>query len=184
MYNSTRVFGRSALVALLLTGAAWATLVPRLSFEELVDQSEVIAGGKITRSWTAWDASHKYIWTHYELNVTSLQKGTAARTVEFAEPGGELDGRVMTIAGSVTYDRGADVVVFLSRMPNGLLRTSGWAQGRYDVDSAGHLHAATSAAELTGQPSAGTSIRTLEGLTVAEFGQRVAARLRNAGGVQ
>jgi hypothetical protein len=184
MYKATRVFARSAGVALLLAAAAWATLVPRLSFEELVDKSEIIAGGKIARSWTAWDASHKYIWTHYELAVTSLHKGRAARTVEFAEPGGELDGRVMVIAGSVQYERGAEVMIFLSRMPNGLLRTSGWAQGRYDVDGAGTLHAASSAAELTGAINSGSSPRTLEGLSVSEFGQRVAARIRTTGGLQ
>ena len=65
----------------ILAFAAQATSVPRLSFEELTDKSEVIATGQVTRSWSEWDPTHKYIWTHYELAVSAAYKGQAARTV-------------------------------------------------------------------------------------------------------
>lgn len=120
-------------VLLLACVAAHSALVPRLSFEELTDQSDLVASGYINRSWVAWDASHKYLWTHYELDVTSLHKGTAGRVVEFAEPGGTADGIAMEIAGSVIYVPGENVFVFLQKMPNGYLRTTGWAQGKYSL---------------------------------------------------
>jgi hypothetical protein len=169
-----------ALGALFLPSAT-ATLIPRLSFEQLTDTSELVVSGRITNTWTAWDQEHKYIWTHYNLSVASSLKGTPATIVEFAEPGGALDERVMSIAGSVYYAVGDNMVVFLSRMPNGYLRTTGWAQGKYALDARGRLHAQASlGAEAMDvkSPPAGSSLQTLEGMSLTELGQRVSAQSR------
>jgi hypothetical protein len=165
----------------LFLHSASATLIPRLSFEQLTDGSELIVSGRITSSWAAWDREHKYIWTHYNLNVASSLKGTAATLVEFAEPGGALDGLVMNIAGSVSYAVGDNMAVFLSRMPNGYLRTTGWAQGKYALDARGRLHAqallGAQAIEVETRP-AGSPLQTLEGMSLTELAQRVSARSR------
>lgn len=169
------------MTGLLLLCAATATLVPRLSFEQLVDASELIVSGRVTSTWSAWDREHKYLWTHYNLSVASTVKGSSASNVEFAEPGGALDGYAMTIAGSVRYAVGDNMVVFLSRMPNGYLRTAGWAQGKYALDSRGRLHASASlGAQILDakNPASGSSLQTLEGMSLSELGQRVSARLR------
>src|SRR5882762_8579323 len=86
---------------LWLVPGAGATSVPALSFEELTDHSQLIVAGEVTRTWTAWDANHKFIWTHHELNVASAQKGAAGSTVVVSEPGGVVGDRGMAIAGSV-----------------------------------------------------------------------------------
>jgi hypothetical protein len=152
-------------VGALFLHSASATLIPPLSFEQLTDASDLIVSGRIGATWVAWDQEHKYIWTHYNLSIASSLKGTPATVVEFAEPGGALDGRVMSIAGSVSYAVGDDMVVFLSRMPNGYLRTTGWAQGKYALDAHGRLHGEA-------------SLQTLEGMSLTELGQRVSARSR------
>ena len=175
-----RVCAATALLAVV----AGATLIPSVSFEALTDSSEIVISGRIARSWTAWDAGHKYIWTHYELIATAAFKGNATSRVEFAELGGELDGKIMPIAGTVTYATGENVVVFLSRMPNGYLRTTGWAQGKYSVDRTGKLHAAAYGEGIMpkGAHANGTSLKTLEGMSISELGQRVGARVRAVGG--
>ncbi len=169
----------------LFLHSASATLIPRLSFEQLTDASELIVSGRITAAWTAWDQEHKYIWTHYSLSVASSLKGTPANIVEFAEPGGALDGHVMSIAGSVSYAVGDNMVVFLSRMPNGYLRTAGWAQGKYALDARGRLHAhaslGTEAIDVK-TPPAGSPLQTLEGMSLAELGQHVSTQMRAARG--
>jgi len=155
--------------------------VARLSFEELADTSDLVVAGRPTRSWTAWDASHKYIWTHYEVSVTSVHKGAPGSTVELAEPGGVLDGIAMGIAGSVGYTPGEYVLVFLQRMPNGYLRTTGWGQGRYPIDAHGRIRADSVMRGLeivdTGtQAAASTPLTTLEGMSLNELSRRIAAR--------
>jgi len=185
MHTKLRLPICALAMMLLLVYRATATLIPRLSFEQLTDSSELIVSGRIAGTWTAWDTEHKYIWTHYSLSVASSLKGSAAPVVEFAEPGGVAGSRVMTIAGTVNYRVGDNIVVFLSRMPNGYLRTAGWSQGKYLVDAGGRLHGqALPGAEIfsAGHPGAGSSPQTLEGMGVDELRRLVAARLRSTQG--
>jgi hypothetical protein len=187
---TVRTFRYALAAGLLLLGSSSATLIPSVSFEQLTDTSEMIVAGRITNSWPAWDAEHKYIWTHYNLTVSSAVKGSPGAVVEFAEPGGALDGRSTMIAGTVTYAVGDNLVLFLARMPNGYLRTTGWAQGKYALDANGRLHAnASLGAEAiqANSPSGASSVRTLDGMSITELRQRVAARLSagvNQGKVQ
>lgn len=183
--------GAVVVPALVLIQAVSATTVPRISFEELTDKSELVVSGKVTRSWTSWDTEHKYIWTHYELSVSAAHKGSAMPVIEFAELGGEVEGLGMSIAGSVQYKTGDEVLIFLSRQPNGYLRTTGWGQGKYSVDSAGRLHGDTVALRAVESVSLGSapaaaasSPRSLEGLSLREAGQRIAARVQSRGVAQ
>jgi hypothetical protein len=167
-------------IALLFASNAGATSVPSLTFEELADHSELILAGEITRSWQSWDSEHKFIWTHHELRVSSAQKGSPGSTVVVSEPGGVIGERGMAIAGSVEFRPGDRVAVFLQRMPNGYLRTTGWGQGKYTVDQTGHLHAETSLRGIEVVKSltiAGTSLRTLDGISLPELRAWVAARV-------
>jgi hypothetical protein len=187
-----RVIKRTATVAALCFGGlatlASATSLQRLSFEELTDNSDVIVHGKVSRSWTAWDSGHHYIWTHYTVQVAGTQKGVQAASVELSEPGGVVNGMGMTISGSVAYKVGDDVLVFLQKMPNGMLRTSGWGQGKYTVDSAGRLHAEVPVKDVdyvdSNSGSRVSPLNSLDGLTVQQAGLRVAARLRATAGTK
>ena len=171
-------------LVLLGAGAASATSVPGLSFEELTDRSQLIVAGQVARSWSEWDSEHKFIWTHYELSISSSQKGAASSTVVVSEPGGVVGDQAMAIAGSVAYQAGDRVVVFLERMPNGYLRTTGWGQGKYTLDGSGMLHAAVRGFEIVKTDQASmlgrtrsTSLRTLDGISLADLRVRVAARV-------
>jgi hypothetical protein len=179
-------------IALLSVLNAGATSVPRLTFEELTDRSELIVSGQITRSWTDWDSEHKFIWTHYALGVASVQKGTPESNVVVSEPGGAVGLQGMAIAGAVVYQNGDRVLVFLQRMPNGYLRTTGWSQGKYTLDDSGRLHAETSLRGLAvvraqkGATSASpaTPLLSLDGMTVADLQTRITAHLKMQGRTQ
>jgi hypothetical protein len=181
-----KFLGSISGLALVILPQAVATSVPSLTFNELTDRSEVIVAGRITRSWSDWDSERKFIWTHYELSVSSVHKGAARIAVTVSEPGGVVGGRGMSIAGSVEYSPGDQVAVFLQRMPNGYLRTAGWGQGKYLVDKTGHLHADGSlrGTEIVDTDRrdkssvvAGTSRRALEGISIGQFRARVLARV-------
>jgi hypothetical protein len=175
--------------ALILATSAFATTVPSLSFEEMTDRSEVVAAGRVTRAWADWDKEHKYIWTHYEIAVDSTQKGRAGATVVVSEPGGVVGASAMSIAGVVGYAVGEQVAVFLQRMPNGYLRTTGWGQGKLSIDKTGYLHASSAAGievASVGQKAApaGTSLRMLEHTTVGQLRALVQARVAAVGGAK
>jgi len=167
-------------LGVLLVASAGATSVPSLSFDELTYTSDLILSGHITNSWVAWEPSQKYIWTHYQIEVESVVKGSAPLTLEIAEPGGHVGGVGMAITGSVGYERGERVLVFLQRMPNGYLRTAGWGQGKYLIGQTGLLHAVASLREdtLHAGSRAAWSPRTLEGLNITEVSRRIAERVQ------
>jgi hypothetical protein len=186
MMCAIRGWASGVTFALLIASNLDATSVPSLTFEELTGHSELIVSGQITRSWADWDSEHKFIWTHYKLSVSSVQKGAPGATVELSEPGGVAGDRGMAIAGSVEYRPGDQVAVFLERMPNGYLRTTGWGQGKYMIDKTGHLHADASLRgievvradqRVKPDPTGGTSLRTLDGITIGELRARVAAQV-------
>jgi hypothetical protein len=180
MVLSVRGWTCKLSIILLWMSNAGATSVPSLSFEQLTDRSELIVSGQIARSWSDWDNAHKFIWTHYELTVFGVQKGSPGTSVVVSEPGGVVGIQGMAIAGAAIYQPGEQVLVFLQRMPNGYLRTTGWTQGKFTVDNAGRLHAAASLAGLevvTTQKAAtvATPLHVLEGMTVSELRARITA---------
>ena len=184
MFSCLRRFSIASVSALILLRMAAASTLPELSFNEMTDSSEIVVSGHVTRTWTDWDAEHKYLWTHYELAVSAAHKGAAARIVDIAEPGGEKDGIGMAISGATPYHVGESVLVFLSRMPNGYLRTTGFGQGKYLVDAAGHVHGATAlkTSVTRGGSPAISEIRSLDGLSASQVSQLVGARVRVHGG--
>lgn len=175
-------------ITLLLVSKIGATSVPSLSFEDLTDRSELIVNGRIGRAWTDWDSQHKFIWTHYDLTVSGTQKGSPGVAIVLSEPGGEVGIQGMAVAGAVVYQPGERVLVFLERMPNGYLRTTGWSQGKFTVDNAGRLHPGTSLGNRefvsTQAAVAATPLRMLDGMTVADLRARIAARLKLQGRAQ
>jgi hypothetical protein len=78
--------------ALFLAGISAAAVIPRLTFDQLVDTSERVVQGRVLRTWVAWDRSRHFIWTHYEIAVSETVKGAASPSVVVSEPGGTLEG--------------------------------------------------------------------------------------------
>jgi hypothetical protein len=174
-----------ALVALLLgVGSLRATLVPRMSLEEVVDASESIVQGTVVKTWSAWDDGHKYIWTHYEIQVADKLKGSVPGTFVVSEPGGVVGETELQIAGTPQYEVGEEVVLFAERTPLGYLRTCGWGQGKFRVARApldGKITVRTAAKgiELVERPAAGdsktkgTPLGEMNGLDLEQFKTRV-----------
>jgi hypothetical protein len=109
-----------------------AAVAPRLSLESLTDRSPLIIEGRVIGSSVAWDPAHQYIWTHYNIAVIDSMRG-ATSNVTVSEPGGSLDGVNQRFSGSLHYDVGEHVVLFLFRTPVGYWRTTGGSQGKFAI---------------------------------------------------
>jgi len=115
--------------------AAHASALPRLTLAEMADGSEYTVEATVLRSWTAWDAPHRFIWTHYELSVNEWLKAPVAsdRTIVVSEPGGTADGVTMRADHATPYALGERVVVLAWRTPEEFLRAAGNGQGKFTV---------------------------------------------------
>ncbi len=126
-----RTLLRSGLL-LLCPLAFWAAdAPPRLSLEQLTEQSDSIVSGRVVRHWAALDSENRFIWTHYEVSVGDTLKGARHATVIISEPGGMLNGIFLQVTGSTRYADGEDIAAFLYRTPIGYMRTTNYGQGRF-----------------------------------------------------
>jgi hypothetical protein len=152
--------------ALFIPLAAWvlctATVIPPVSFEDLVWKSDQIVTGQVIRSWASWGPEHKLIWTRYEIRVEDTIKGAREQTLVVSEPGGQLDGLGMRVEGAVPYESGEHVTLFLQTYPSGDKRTVGWGQGKFTLDAQGKVHP-------------GISDGSLKGITSVELRHRIQA---------
>lgn len=118
-------------VVALLPGTAGT--LPRLSLSQLLEVSSAVVHGRVVRHWSAWDANHDLIWTHYELRPSEVLHGRTAPVFTISEPGGVVGDIGLKVSNSVAFTDGEEVVVFLRTTPVGFLRVSGGLQGKLRV---------------------------------------------------
>jgi hypothetical protein len=148
---------RAPAILLLAVWPSEATLVPRMSLDELCRQADRIVQGRIVASRVTWGPEHRLLWTHYDLTIEDALKGTFESRLTFSVPGGVLGPVAMPIAGTPHFLSGEHVIVFLRHTPVGYLCTVGFSQGCFRI--------------------AGDRVRSFEndstGLSMAEFKRRV-----------
>jgi len=111
-----------------------AAVVPRLSLEQLAQESPKIVYGRVLDSHTS--SSGQFIWTHYRVEVLESWKGNPAPEIVVSEPGGTWNGVTMEISGAVQFRPGEELVLFLYKTPIGYWRTTGFWQGKFNVKEA------------------------------------------------
>ncbi len=155
--------------------SAEAAVAPRYSLENLVDKSEQIVHGRVANSHVAWDAKHRYLWTHYEVAVIETLKGERRQSLVVSEPGGSLDGVHQQISGALGYGAGEEVYLFLYTTPIGYMRTAGGGQGKFTIGADQRVHAIVQGLEFVPGTSGGTPLTLLDNSSPAQ----VSSSLRN-----
>lgn len=195
LHTLNRLLARLILAfaaCLAVSFPAWATLVPRMSLEQMAAAADTVIHGTVVRSWSAWDSTHEFIWTHYEIRLTESMLGGTLDKAVISEPGGVVGNDSMDIAGAPRYRIADEVVLFTTRTPIGYLRTSGWGQGRFDVvadprTGSKFVRSRLAGIELVepaGAPNAlnqtpATSPKALDGLPLDQFKSRVRTLIAN-----
>ena len=166
--------------------ALLAAAVPRISFDELVTGSEWIVHGTVRESWTEWDRTQQFIWTHYRVDVHDRLKGHGETSIVISEPGGRVGNREQYYSGMMNFATGEEVVLFLYRTPVGYLRVTGHGQGKYVVDRTGNARPDIRGLELVDlssktQPRWNASTAN-DDESVEQLKTRIRAMIRAAGG--
>jgi hypothetical protein len=178
-------FAAAVAAMLLLDYPLGATVVPRLHLEDLAGEAEIVVQGRVLRHYSAWDAAGKFIWTHYEIEVSDAIKGSHPRVVTVSEPGGVVGAIGMQVAGVTRYADKEEVIVFLHRTPFGRWRTYGYGQGKFSVtplarggkavrtNTAGVLLVDRSASRGPRRMTSESLLQRLDGMELEEFKTRV-----------
>lgn len=121
-----------ALAALCWQGAYAATFLPT-TVGDLARSSSVVLIGTVERI-TAVEARDGDLFTLVELAIEEVVGGAInARRVTLKEDGGEVAGRRKVVFGSPRFRRGERVLIFAESRPDGTLRTSQLALGKFSL---------------------------------------------------
>jgi len=126
------LLGTVALAASLVATDAHATLARAVSFDEKVDNAAAIVLGRVVRTKSQWDPSHRWILTYSTFAVEQTLKGTAPAEVTVVTPGGTVGDVVQSTIGIRPFREGDENVVFIKNTAAGPTMLD-FDQGAYDV---------------------------------------------------
>jgi hypothetical protein len=118
---------------LFLTMPAAAVTVARLSFEELVNRSAVVALARVMDVRGEFIGAGRGIESIVTVSVLKGFKGVAGETMQFTVPGGRAGRFLNVIPGAPTFTAGDVAVIFLTSRGARLPVTTGLTQGVYRV---------------------------------------------------
>lgn len=152
-----RSFIMPALIAACLAPLPGSTL-QQLSLNDMIEKSTTIVQGTVQPSVATFRGA--MIYTHYQVHVTTTYKGSAAKWLDLAVPGGVVDGLRQSFAGVPTLNAGQNYLLFLWTSRTGLTQVIGLSQGLFNVttDSSGQLIVSRGATSETLLNSAGQAV--------------------------
>jgi hypothetical protein len=106
-----------------------------MSVDRLTQLATVIVEGKVTQTWSDWDAAHTRIYSYTRLTVTKSFKGQQSSSIVVKQPGGLKDGIREVVYGVRHFRPGEDAFLFLESGPgnDGTLRVVGLMQGNFQI---------------------------------------------------
>ncbi len=125
-----------SMTFVLLTGIlpAHATQINLQTPSEMGELSELVVEGRVSEVRSFWNASGTKILTETRIEVAQSHKVIANNSLRIGQLGGEVDGVRMSVAGSLSWRLGEEVLVFLERMKSDDYRVSGFSQGKFLIE--------------------------------------------------
>lgn len=127
-----KIIGLAAII--LLTGSLLGSTVVKLELPELVKTSDSIVQGRVDDVYTRWDENQRMVYTYVSVSVLDPMKGERRRSVLVKQLGGTLGAMTQFVAGSPTFSRNEEVILFLKQQTNAAtFSIVGLNQGKYDI---------------------------------------------------
>jgi hypothetical protein len=119
----------------LLAAPLSATVLVPVEFREVVNESEIIAFGRVVETTPQWAVDRKRVDTLVTLQVGTYLKGGPGDTIVFKVPGGQMGRYRHFMVGAPHFEPGDEAVVFLNAGAGAGERPSvfGLNQGVYRV---------------------------------------------------
>lgn len=135
MMRKSIILALAAVVATSMVATSLvASTLQRLSLNDMILKSSMIVRGTV-QPGTSAAMRGALIYTHYQLSVTTVYKGTQTpgQTVDVAIPGGVMNAIQQPVAGAPMLSAGQDYVMFLWTSKSGLTQVIGLSQGLFNV---------------------------------------------------
>lgn len=134
MFRKTHFLPVLVLAASITPALIQAATLQQLSMDQMTSYATAVVRAKVTGASAAISTASGVptIYTHYQLAVSEVWKGTALS--EVAMPGGTANGRHQEFPGVPELKIGSEYVLFLWKSPTtGTIQTIGLTQGIFEV---------------------------------------------------
>ena len=123
----------AAIIA--LAPAAQATTVIAPTFDELVDQAEVIFQGKVTdvKSMWAGEGGQRHIVSYVTFQIEESLKGNPGQSYTIRMLGGTVDGETMEVSDAPKFVVGDKDILFVQNNGSQFIPLVGIMHGRFHV---------------------------------------------------
>jgi hypothetical protein len=129
-----RLFPICLLALALLAQSAAATIVLRVTVEDLAEKATLIVSGEVTEASARWTDDRATINTYVQIRVDKVVKGQADGTVEVTCPGGAVGDKRVAVEGVPKFTVGEQVFVFLWKNKRGEMLPLGLNQGKFLIE--------------------------------------------------
>lgn len=176
----------AAVLIPALATPAFATVYLPAEFAEMVAASRFIVHGTVVDVRSNPTADRRTIATHVTVAVADALKGSPGEAVTFRVPGGQVGRYRRLVVGAPEFDRGDEVVIFLTARGPSIPYLFGLSQGAYRISRAGGSPLVTSPSIFDGHPRAGALSPIVRGdpartaMPLAEFTREVRAIVERA----
>jgi hypothetical protein len=178
------------LIAGLVTGAASlsATMVIPPTFDQLVDQAQVIFQGTVTKISSQWigEGAERHIVSYITFKVKDGLKGSPGESFTMRTFGGTVDEETMTIGDGPTFEVGDEDILFVENNGSQVVPLVGIMHGRFHVrkDGSGHEMVTTNEDQplenvaRLGHPETAVAANA-QAMTTAAFKSAIQSRLQS-----
>lgn len=166
-----------------------ATTVIPPTFEQLVDQAQVIFQGTVTKVNAGWvgEGADRHIATFVTFEVKDALKGAPGKTYTMRQFGGTVDGETMGITDAPEFNVGDEDILFVENNGSQVIPMVGLMRGRFHVrkNAAGQELVTTNEDQpLTdvsklGHDEAAASAATAPTMTASAFKAAIQGRLQS-----
>jgi hypothetical protein len=191
----------AACAAVALHNAQATTVIPP-SFDELVDQAQLIFQGTVAETQSQWagEGASRRIVTYVTFKVDEAIKGEPGATYTLRMLGGTVDGQTMEVTDSPKFKMGDRDIVFVENNGSQFIPLVGIMHGRYRVQqdkvtgkevvatNSGHaLHDVAEIGKDDGHAHAKTAMQSTaagsaeRGIGASDFKSAIRAKLAKAG---
>jgi hypothetical protein len=152
-----RSFSLITIFLLAAFGHVHATTVIAPTFDQLVDEAELIFQGEVTAAKSVWtgEGAQRVIVTFVTFKVEDAMKGNPGESYTVRMVGGTVDGETIEIADAPKFKVGDRDILFVENNGRQFIPLVGIMHGRFHVrrDKAGHESVVTN----EGKPANGLS---------------------------
>jgi hypothetical protein len=118
------------MLCMCMAVAAWGSTAEKLSLDQLIERSDVIARGRVADIKTQRSGQGS-VSTLINITVEKQFKGARLASVAVEQRGGAMGDVALAVPGSAKFSAGEDVIVFLAHRREGLFTVVGGPQGKF-----------------------------------------------------